>query len=101
MPALLSKIEPLLIKHDLIMDEIVMRMTGCPNGCARPYAAEIGFVGTALGKYNLQLGGDRLGHRLNKLYKESLNEDQILAELDTLFATYKNERVDGETFGDF
>ncbi|HKG68777.1 MAG TPA: NADPH-dependent assimilatory sulfite reductase hemoprotein subunit, partial [Segetibacter sp.] len=101
MPALLSKIEPLLIKHDLIMDEIVIRMTGCPNGCARPFAAEIGFVGTALGKYNLQLGGDRVGQRLNKLYKESLEEEAILNELDNLFARYVNERIDGETFGDY
>ena len=101
MPALLSKIEPLLIKHDLIMDEIVIRMTGCPNGCARPFAAEIGFVGTALGKYNMQLGGDRVGQRLNKLYKESLEEEAILNELDNLFARYVNERIDGETFGDY
>jgi len=101
MPTLLSKIEPLLIKHDLVMDEIVIRMTGCPNGCARPFAAEIGFVGTALGKYNLQLGGDRLGERLNKLYKESLDEDAILTELDYLFGRYVKERVNGETFGDF
>lgn len=101
MPALLSKIEPLLIKHDLIMDEIVIRMTGCPNGCARPFAAEIGFVGTELGKYNLLLGGDRIGQRLNKLYKESLEEEAILTELDYLFGRYAEERVNGETFGDF
>ncbi len=101
MPTLLSKIEPLLIKHDLIMEEIVIRMTGCPNGCARPFAAEIGLVGTALGKYNLQLGGDRIGQRLNKLYKESLEEDAILSELDNLFGRYVTERVDAETFGDF
>lgn len=101
MPTLLSKIEPLLIKHDLIMDEIVIRMTGCPNGCARPFAAEIGLVGTALGKYNLQLGGDRVGERLNKLYKESLDEEAILSELDILFGRYAAERIDGETFGDF
>jgi sulfite reductase (NADPH) hemoprotein beta-component len=101
MPVLLSKIEPLLIKHELIDEEIVIRMTGCPNGCARPYAAEIALVGTALGKYNLQLGGDRIGERLNKLYKESLNEDEILAVLDELFGTYKSERIDGENFGDF
>ena len=101
MPTLISKIEPLLIKYDLVYDEIVMRMTGCPNGCARPFAAEIGFVGTAYGKYNLQIGGDRIGERLNKLYKENLDEDEILSELDVLFGTYKTERVDGETFGDF
>jgi sulfite reductase (NADPH) hemoprotein beta-component len=101
MPILLDKIEPLLFKHDLVSDEIVMRMTGCPNGCSRPYASEIGFVGTALGRYNLQIGGDRIGQRLNKLYKESLNEDEILGELDYLFGTYKSEKTDGETFGDF
>lgn len=101
MPVLLSKIEPLLIKHDMITDEIVIRMTGCPNGCARPFAAEIGFIGTGLGKYNLHIGGDRIGERLNKLYKESLNEDEILAELDYLFETYRNEKMDNETFGDF
>ncbi len=101
MPMLLDKIEPLLVKHDVASDEIIMRMTGCPNGCARPSASEIGFVGTALGRYNLQIGGDRIGERLNKLYKESLNEDEILSELDYLFGTYKSERKDGETFGDF
>jgi sulfite reductase (NADPH) hemoprotein beta-component len=101
MPVLLDKIEPLLVKHDLASEEIVMRMTGCPNGCARPYASEIGFVGTAVGKYNLQIGGDRMGERLNKLYKESLNEEELLAELDYLLATYKAERADSEAFGDF
>lgn len=101
MPILLDKIEPLLMKHELASDEIIMRMTGCPNGCARPFACEIGLVGTAIGKYNLQIGGDRIGERLNKLYKESLNEDEILTELDYLFGTYKSERTDNETFGDF
>ncbi len=101
MPVLLDKIEPMLVKYDLAKEEIVMRMTGCPNGCSRPYAAEIGFIGTALGKYNLFIGGDRNGERLNKLYKESLDETGLLTELDYLFATYKAERADGETFGDF
>lgn len=101
MPSLISKIEPILEKYDLENEEIIMRMTGCPNGCARPFAAEIGFVGTALGKYNLLLGGDRMGYRLNKLYKESLDEAAILAELDNLFGVYKTESTCGETFGDF
>ncbi len=82
-------------------EEIIIRMTGCPNGCARSYIAEIGFVGTAVGKYNLHLGGDNLGYRLNKIYKESLEEPQILAELDGLFASFKNERNVNESFGDF
>jgi len=101
MPSLISKIEPILEKYNLQNEEIVMRMTGCPNGCARPSAAEIGFVGTALGKYNLHIGGDRIGERLNKIYKESLDEAAILAELDNLFGAYSAERIDGETFGDY
>lgn len=101
MPSLITRIEELLAKHDLQNEELIMRMTGCPNGCARPYAAEIGFVGTAYGRYNLHFGGDRLGLRLNKIYKESLDEAQILAELDAAFAAFKTERSEGETFGDF
>jgi sulfite reductase (NADPH) hemoprotein beta-component len=101
MPVLLDKIEPMLLKYDLAKEEIVTRMTGCPNGCARPYAAEIAFVGTAVGRYNLFIGGDRNGERLNKLYKESLDENGLLTELDYLFATFKAERNDKETFGDF
>lgn len=100
-PSLLSKIEPLLESHGLQNEEIIMRMTGCPNGCARPYAAEVGFVGTALGRYNLHIGGDRLGMRLNKIYKESLDEESILSELNALFGAYVSERQNGEQFGDF
>ena len=100
-PSLLDKIEPMLANYGLQNEEIVMRMTGCPNGCARPYAAEIGFVGTALGRYNLHIGGDRLGLRLNRMYRESLDEQAILSELDNLFATFSKERNEGETFGDF
>ena len=75
LPSLISKIEPMLQKNGLQQEDIILRMTGCPNGCARSYIAEIGFIGTALGKYNLQLGGDHTGSRLNKVYKESLDED--------------------------
>ncbi|MEP7108685.1 MAG: NADPH-dependent assimilatory sulfite reductase hemoprotein subunit [Ferruginibacter sp.] len=101
MPELLSRVEPLLVKNGLENENIIMRMTGCPNGCARPYAAEIGLVGTAPGKYNLHVGGDNIGERLNKLYKENLDEGQILSELDTLFASFKNERIATESFGDY
>ena len=101
LPSLLSKIEPLLTKHGLEQEELIIRMTGCPNGCSRPFNAEIGFVGTALGKYNMYVGGDRLGFRLNKLYKESLGEEQILSELDGMFGSFKNGRTNGETIGDF
>ena len=76
-------------------------MTGCPNGCGRSYLAEIGFIGTAYGRYNLHLGGDSLGLRLNRLYKENLDEAAILEELDGLFEKYRRERKESEGFGDF
>jgi len=101
LPFLIDKIEPLLSKHSLENEEIILRMTGCPNGCGRSPAAEIGFVGTAYGQYNLHIGGDRVGERLNTKYKDSLNEEQILNSLDELFKVYKAERKTGETFGDF
>ena len=101
MPTLIDKIEPLLAAHDLADENVIMRMTGCPNGCARPYAAEIAFVGTSPGRYNLQLGGDHQGERLNKVYKESLDEAAILSELNGLFSTFKKEKNTGERFGDF
>src|SRR5882724_10768385 len=96
LPTLISKIEPLLNKYKLDNEEIIIRMTGCPNGCGRPYIAEIGFVGTAYGHYNLYLGGDHEGMRLNKVYRENLDEAAILAELDSVFAIFKKERKNGE-----
>jgi sulfite reductase (NADPH) hemoprotein beta-component len=101
MPSLLTKIESILTLYGLNNEEIIIRMTGCPNGCARSYIAEIGFVGTSMGKYNLHLGGDHEGMRLNKIYKESLTEPQILDELDMLFNQFSNERNVSERFGDF
>ena len=101
MPELINKIEPLLAKYGLMEDEIVTRMTGCPNGCARPYAAEIGFIGTAAGQYNLHIGGDREGARLNIKYKDNLNETELLNELDSLLGTYKLKKSSAESFGDF
>jgi sulfite reductase (NADPH) hemoprotein beta-component len=101
LPSLISKIEPLLRKNGLQEEDIILRMTGCPNGCARSYIAEIGFIGTALGKYNMQLGGDHAGMRLNKVYKESLDETAILQELDQLFGRFSAERKEKESFGDF
>ena len=101
LPSLITHIERLMSGHELSKEEIIIRMTGCPNGCGRPYAAEIGFVGTAMGRYNLYLGGDHEGTRLNRLYKENLDEAAILKELDLLFWLYKKERITGERFGDF
>ena len=101
LPHLVTKIEALLIKYALEKEEIIIRMTGCPNGCARSYIAEIGFVGTAYGRYNLQLGGDYEGRRLNKIYKENLDESQILSELDSVLASFTKERKGNERFGDY
>ena len=101
LPSLLDKVEGLLEKHGLSDEEMIVRMTGCPNGCARPFIAEIGFVGTALGKYNMYIGGDRFGMRLNKLYKESLEEPQILDELDGFFGAFAKKRKKNQAIGDF
>ena len=101
LPTLISKIEPVLEKYNLQNDEIVLRMTGCPNGCGRSPAAEIGLIGTAYGEYNLHIGGDREGERLNTKYKDSLTEEQIIQTLDEVFAAYSKEKADKETFGDF
>lgn len=101
LPSLIDKIEPILKKYSLQDDEIILRMTGCPNGCGRSPAAEIGFVGTSLGLYNLHIGGDRIGERLNTKYNDNLNEEEILSALNELFSIYKMERNVGETFGDF
>jgi len=101
LPELIDKIEPLLDKYTLSNQDIILRMTGCPNGCGRSTAAEIGFIGTAPGKYNLHIGGDNEGQRLNKIYKENLGEAEILFELDHLFAMFGKEKQDKERFGDF
>ncbi len=101
LPDLVGDLEKILEANGLREDEIVIRMTGCPNGCARPFLAEIGFVGKAPGKYNLYLGAAHDGSRLNKLYKESLKHDQLIAELTPIIERYASERNEGEPFGDF
>ena len=101
LPDLITELEERLASHGLTDDEIIIRMTGCPNGCARPYLAEIGLVGTGPGKYNLYLGAAFDGSRLNKLYAEDLDHKGILAALDPIFAAYASERNQGERFGDF
>jgi sulfite reductase (NADPH) hemoprotein beta-component len=101
LPELVEKIEALLRQHDLIDEAITLRITGCPNGCTRPYLAEIGLVGKAPGRYNLFLGGSADGRRLNRLAHENLDEDRILEVLDGLLAQYVAARRDQESFGDF
>jgi len=100
-PEFIDHIDTLQAKHGISDQSIVVRMTGCPNGCARPFAAEIGLVGKAPGRYNLYLGASFEGTRLNKMHKENIQEAEILAELDTLFGRYATERDAGETFGNF
>ncbi|GGI92118.1 assimilatory sulfite reductase (NADPH) hemoprotein subunit [Shewanella gelidii] len=100
-PDFISKVEALQDKHGFAEQAIVVRITGCPNGCARPFAAEIGLVGKAPGRYNLYLGASYEGTRLNKMYRENVQEAEILEVLDTLFAQYATERQKGETFGNF
>lgn len=101
LPTLIDKVDEIAANYGLSEQDIVLRMTGCPNGCARPFAAEIAFVGKGPGKYNMYLGADGLGTRLNKLYRENIDESTILAELDSLFAQYSKQKFPGERFGDF
>lgn len=101
LPDLLSKLEVSLDKHGLRDDEIKIRMTGCPNGCGRSVLGEIGLIGKSPGRYNLYLGASFNGDRLNRLYRENLDEAAILGILDELFAAYAAQRRDAEAFGDF
>ncbi len=101
LPAFLDKLESLLAICGLQDEPIKVRMTGCPNGCARPYLAEIGLIGKSVGRYNLYLGAGFNGDRLNRLYRENLNEAEILEALRPLLEDYAKNRKDGEHFGDF
>lgn len=101
LPSLIDKIEVILDENGLRDEEITVRMTGCPNGCARHALGEIGFIGKSLGRYNMYLGGAFDGSRLSKLYRENIGEDEILKELNVLFPRYARERKEGEHFGDF
>ncbi|ETT67202.1 assimilatory sulfite reductase (NADPH) hemoprotein subunit [Paenibacillus sp. FSL H8-0457] len=101
LPTLLDKIDPILEENGLSEEDIVIRMTGCPNGCARPMLAEIAFIGKAPGKYNMYLGGGFSGHRLNKLYKENIGEAEILDSLRQIMKQYAEEREIGERLGDY
>ena len=101
LPDLLTELDAVLAELGLRDDAITIRMTGCPNGCARPYIAEIAFVGRSPGKYNIYLGGGFIGDRLNKLYKVSAKQEEIVGILRPILERYASERNDGERFGDF
>ena len=101
LPDFTAKLQPLLEAHGLAEAPILLRISGCPNGCSRPYLGEIALVGKAPGRYNLMLGADHRGQRLNTLYRENITEAEILASLEPLLAAYAASRRDGEGFGDF
>jgi len=101
LPLLVTDLEVILEEAGLQNDEIVIRSTGCPNGCGRPYLGEIGLVGKVPGKYNLYLGAGFDGERLNKLYRTSITNQQIIDELKPILLSYAKEREEGERFGDF
>ncbi|MCY8105096.1 assimilatory sulfite reductase (NADPH) hemoprotein subunit [Bacillus mojavensis] len=101
LPSLLDKVEEIIDENGLRDEEITIRMTGCPNGCARHALGEIGFIGKAPGKYNMYLGAAFDGSRLSKMYRENIGEEDILSELRVLLSRYAKEREEGEHFGDF
>jgi len=101
LPSLIDKIDEIIEENGLRNEEITIRMTGCPNGCARHALGEIGFIGKAVGKYNMYLGAAFDGSRLSKMYRENIGEEEILTELRKLFPRYAKERHEGEHFGDF
>ncbi|MCR6596095.1 assimilatory sulfite reductase (NADPH) hemoprotein subunit [Bacillus halotolerans] len=101
LPSLLDKVDEIIDENGLRDEEITIRMTGCPNGCARHALGEIGFIGKAPGKYNMYLGAAFDGSRLSKMYRENIGEEDILSELRVLLSRYAKEREEGEHFGDF
>lgn len=101
LPGLIDKIEEIVDENGLRDKEITIRMTGCPNGCARHALGEIGFIGKAPGKYNMYLGAAHDGSRLSKIYRENIGEEEILSELRVILSRYAKEREQDEHFGDF
>ena len=101
LPLLLDKLELIIDEAGLREKEIIIRMSGCPNGCSRPGLGEIGFIGKAPGKYNMYLGASFIGDRLNKIYRENIGEEEIVALLRPLILQYAKEKLEGEHFGDF
>ncbi|CAJ0990988.1 assimilatory sulfite reductase (NADPH) hemoprotein subunit [Pantoea sp. Nvir] len=101
LPTFVTKLEEIMYRHSMSKEHIVLRVTGCPNGCGRALLAEIGLVGKALGRYNLYIGGNRIGTRIPRIYRENFTESDILASIDELVARWSQERRGSESFGDF
>ncbi|MGL4859697.1 MAG: NADPH-dependent assimilatory sulfite reductase hemoprotein subunit, partial [Enterobacteriaceae bacterium] len=101
LPDFVTEVEQIMARHQVAQESIVLRVTGCPNGCGRSMLAEIGLVGKAPGRYNLHLGGNLSGTRIPRLYKENITVQQIMTELDDLIGRWATERQPEEGFGDF
>ena len=101
LPSFIDKVEAVMEKHGLGHEHIVLRVTGCPNGCGRALLAELGLVGKAPGRYNLHLGGNRMGTRIPRMYRENTTESEILDTIDELVGRWAKERNANEGFGDF
>jgi sulfite reductase (NADPH) hemoprotein beta-component len=101
LPSFVTRVEELMTAHGVGDEHIVLRVTGCPNGCGRALLAEVGLVGKAPGRYNLHLGGNRIGTRIPRMYRENITEDEILTTLDHLLGRWSKEREADEGFGDF
>jgi sulfite reductase (ferredoxin) len=101
LPGMIDQLEPELAKLGLSSEKFALRMTGCPNGCARPYNCDIGLVGKAAGRYTIYVGGRLLGDRLSFIYKDLVPAEEIVPALVPLFTYFKHARTGGETFGDF
>jgi sulfite reductase (NADPH) hemoprotein beta-component len=101
MPEVLGRIEGVLAELGLADEEIIIRMTGCPNGCTRPFMAELALVGRAPGKYQLYVGGNQAGSRLAQLFRQNVKSDDIANELRPWLSRFARERLGAERFGDF
>ena len=101
LPGIIDSIEGLLKELGLENEELIIRMTGCPNGCARPYSAELAFVGKGPGKYQIYVGGNEPNTRLNRVYRDAVKAEDLMNELRMLLVRFKEQRQGGERFGDF
>ncbi|EKT65535.1 assimilatory sulfite reductase (NADPH) hemoprotein subunit [Providencia burhodogranariea] len=101
LPEFISEVEKIMSSHGVANEHIVLRVTGCPNGCGRAMLAEVGLVGKALDRYNLHLGGNRIGTRIPRMYRENISSAEILSILDTLIGHWAKDRQAQEGFGDY
>jgi sulfite reductase (ferredoxin) len=101
LPAVLTELEAELERLGLADERFTVRMTGCPNGCARPYTADIAFVGRSLDKYAVYAGGNLVGTRLNHAYADLVRTADLVSAVRPLLERYREERLPGEALGDF